>query len=84
MCFIHGLRVSELRALRLEDIDLTSNRIHISRLKTGFPFSIRSNRENGRRCYIGWPSGRAILTQRLHGYSCRATADKYHVSSCID
>ncbi|WP_439069434.1 tyrosine-type DNA invertase [Serratia nevei] len=36
MCFIHGLRVSELRALRLEDIDLTSNRIHISRLKNGF------------------------------------------------
>ncbi|WP_368906325.1 tyrosine-type DNA invertase [Serratia marcescens] len=36
MCFIHGLRVSELRALRLQDIDLTSNRIHISRLKNGF------------------------------------------------
>ncbi|MFI8417436.1 tyrosine-type DNA invertase [Serratia sp. NPDC078593] len=36
MCFIHGLRVSELRGLRLEDIDLTTNRIHVARLKNGF------------------------------------------------
>ncbi|AEF47136.1 tyrosine-type DNA invertase [Serratia plymuthica] len=36
MCFIHGLRVSELRSLRLQDIDLTTNRVHIFRLKNGF------------------------------------------------
>ena len=45
MCFIHGLRVSELRGLRLEDIDLATNRLHVSRLKNGFsvqhPIQIR-------------------------------------------
>ncbi|AVJ19039.1 tyrosine-type DNA invertase [Serratia rhizosphaerae] len=45
MCFIHGLRVSELRGLRLEDIDLNTNRLHVARLKNGFsvqhPIQIR-------------------------------------------
>lgn len=36
MCFIHGLRVSELRFLRISDIDLNSQCIAIRRLKNGF------------------------------------------------
>ena len=36
MCFIHGLRVSELRFLKVSDIDLSSQRIAIRRLKNGF------------------------------------------------
>lgn len=35
MAFIHGLRVSELLSLRLEDYDPLSMRIHIRRLKGG-------------------------------------------------
>ncbi|TBM28332.1 tyrosine-type DNA invertase [Hafnia paralvei] len=35
MSFIHGLRVSELCSLRLEDIDLDSKTIYIYRLKGG-------------------------------------------------
>jgi len=45
MCFIHGLRVSELTKLRVNDIELATNIIHISRLKNGFsvhhPLQIR-------------------------------------------
>ena len=36
MCFIHGLRVSELIKLRINDIEMTTKIIHISRLKNGF------------------------------------------------
>lgn len=35
MCFIHGLRVSELSQLRLQDIELSKGIIFISRLKNG-------------------------------------------------
>ncbi|MBH2766610.1 tyrosine-type recombinase/integrase [Serratia marcescens] len=35
MCFIHGLRVSELTGLRLENYDPLSQKIHIRRLKGG-------------------------------------------------
>jgi len=35
MCFIHGLRVSELCNLRLDQIDLESKTIYIHRLKKG-------------------------------------------------
>ncbi|WP_380183059.1 tyrosine-type recombinase/integrase [Kalamiella sp. sgz302252] len=37
MCFTHGLRVSELCGLRLEDVDPAINFLHIDRLKNGFP-----------------------------------------------
>jgi type 1 fimbriae regulatory protein FimB len=36
MCFIHGLRVTELINLRVSDVDLKINRISVSRLKNGF------------------------------------------------
>lgn len=36
MCFIHGLRVSELSLLKLRDIEITNKIIYISRLKNGF------------------------------------------------
>lgn len=36
MCYIHGLRVSELLSLRVSDIDIDSNSIYIPRLKNGF------------------------------------------------
>ncbi|HHC4812298.1 tyrosine-type DNA invertase [Klebsiella michiganensis] len=36
MCFIHGLRVSELINLKLSDIDNETARIQIARLKGGF------------------------------------------------
>ncbi|MFV8846088.1 tyrosine-type DNA invertase [Serratia fonticola] len=36
MCFIHGLRVTELRRLRLQDVDFDNNCLYISRLKNGF------------------------------------------------
>ena len=36
VCFIHGLRVSELCNLRLQDLDLISNKLYVNRLKNGF------------------------------------------------
>lgn len=36
MCFIHGLRVSELVNLRVNDIELHTKRMQVSRLKNGF------------------------------------------------
>ncbi len=36
MCFILGLRVTELCSLRLQDVDLAGNRLNVSRLKNGF------------------------------------------------
>ncbi len=36
MCFIHGLRVSELSQLRLRDIEISNKIIYVSRLKNGF------------------------------------------------
>lgn len=36
MCFIHGLRVSELINLRINDIELQTNRMQVCRLKNGF------------------------------------------------
>ena len=36
VCFIHGLRVTELCNLRLQDLDLLSNKLHVNRLKNGF------------------------------------------------
>lgn len=36
MCFMHGLRVSELSLLKLHDIELANKVIFISRLKNGF------------------------------------------------
>ncbi|ENA0612488.1 tyrosine-type recombinase/integrase [Enterobacter bugandensis] len=36
MCFIHGLRVSELSQLQLRDIEIANKIIYISRLKNGF------------------------------------------------
>ncbi len=36
VCFIHGLRVSELCNLRMQDLDLLSNKIYVNRLKNGF------------------------------------------------
>jgi len=35
MCFIHGLRVTELINLRVSDIQLKANKISVSRLKNG-------------------------------------------------
>ncbi|CAI0804984.1 Tyrosine recombinase XerD [Serratia quinivorans] len=35
MCFIHGLRASELRGLTLDNIELDAKRIYIPRLKNG-------------------------------------------------
>ncbi|HBN5894381.1 TPA: tyrosine-type recombinase/integrase [Serratia marcescens] len=58
MCFIHGLRVSELRALRLQDIDLTSNRIHISRLKNGFSVQ-HPIQPRERQALLNWLAQRA-------------------------
>lgn len=39
MAFIHGLRVSELTALKISDYDPWSKKIHIKRLKGGFSTS---------------------------------------------
>lgn len=36
LCFIHGLRASEICRLRISDIDLKDKCIHIYRLKKGF------------------------------------------------
>ncbi len=36
VCFIHGLRVSELCNLRLQDLDLLSKKLYVNRLKNGF------------------------------------------------
>jgi type 1 fimbriae regulatory protein FimB len=36
MCFIHGLRVTELINLRVSDVELSTKRISVSRLKNGF------------------------------------------------
>ncbi|WP_312284253.1 tyrosine-type DNA invertase [Yokenella regensburgei] len=36
MCFIHGLRISELTGIRISDINFSSGRIYIRRLKNGF------------------------------------------------
>lgn len=36
MCFIHGLRVSELSSLKIQDIELSNKIIFITRLKNGF------------------------------------------------
>lgn len=36
MCFIHGLRVSELSRLKIRDIEFSNKIIYISRLKNGF------------------------------------------------
>lgn len=36
MCFYHGLRISELLGLTVQDIDLASGRVFIRRLKNGF------------------------------------------------
>lgn len=36
MAFRHGMRISELLALRFQDMDLQAGRIHIHRLKNGF------------------------------------------------
>ena len=57
VCFIHGLRITELRSLRLQDLDLFTNRLNINRLKNGFsvqhPIQTRE-----RAAIISW------LTQR--------------------
>jgi type 1 fimbriae regulatory protein FimB/type 1 fimbriae regulatory protein FimE len=37
LAFRHGLRVSELCALRWEQVDLAHARLHVSRLKSGIP-----------------------------------------------
>lgn len=36
MSFVHGLRVSEMRCLRLSDLSLEEGHLHIHRLKQGF------------------------------------------------
>ncbi len=36
MCFIHGLRASELTGIKINDIDFLSNLIYIRRIKNGF------------------------------------------------
>ena len=36
LCFIHGLRASEICRLQISDIDLSSKCIYIHRLKNGF------------------------------------------------
>ena len=36
LCFIHGLRASEICRLRISDIDLASRCVYIHRLKKGF------------------------------------------------
>jgi integrase len=37
LAFRHGLRASELRSLRWEQVDLAHARLHVSRLKSGIP-----------------------------------------------
>lgn len=37
MCFIHGLRVSELQELRMQDVDMVNHCLSVSRLKNGTP-----------------------------------------------
>ena len=39
LCFIHGLRASEICRLRVSDIDLQSKCIYVHRLKRGFSTS---------------------------------------------
>jgi type 1 fimbriae regulatory protein FimB len=36
MCFIHGLRISELTGIKISDINFSSGRIYVRRLKNGF------------------------------------------------
>jgi type 1 fimbriae regulatory protein FimB len=36
MAFIHGLRVTELRSIRLSDVDLDTGAVYVRRLKNGF------------------------------------------------
>ncbi|HBX8059853.1 TPA: integrase, partial [Klebsiella pneumoniae] len=36
LCFIHGLRASEICRLRISDIDLAARCVYIHRLKKGF------------------------------------------------
>lgn len=58
MCFIHGLRVSELRGLQLQDIELATNRIHVSRLKNGFSVQ-HPLQPRERKALIQWLSERS-------------------------
>jgi len=37
MAFIHGLRVTELRSIRLSDVDMAAGSVYIRRLKSGTP-----------------------------------------------
>jgi type 1 fimbriae regulatory protein FimB len=84
MCFIHGLRVSELRGLRLEDIDLATNRLHVSRLKNGFsvqhPIQIRERIALA----AGWQSAQATWNLIAPGCFFLATVGKFHANNFTD
>lgn len=41
LCFIHGLRASEICRLRISDIDLAARCVYIHRLKKGFRLPTR-------------------------------------------
>ncbi|EGT0627989.1 tyrosine-type recombinase/integrase [Citrobacter freundii] len=61
MAFWHGLRVSELVSLRLEDYDPLSQRLHIRRLKGGFNTThpLHPDSGNALQCWLQerqcWP-----------------------------
>jgi type 1 fimbriae regulatory protein FimB/type 1 fimbriae regulatory protein FimE len=52
MAYRHGLRASELIALRWDQVDLKAGTLHVARLKHGSP-----NRTAFRACLVAW-SGR--------------------------
>lgn len=58
MGFIHGLRVSELRTIRLSDVDMHSGTVFIRRLKNGFS-TVHPFATDERKIISAWLSVRA-------------------------
>jgi len=50
LAYRHGLRVSELVAMRWEQIDLKAGLVHVARLKNGLASPIRSAAPSSERC----------------------------------
>lgn len=82
--FRHGMRVSELLDLRLQDLDLRGGRINIRRLKNGFStvhplmddecralqawLQVRSDQKNSAGSDLLFPSRRGTRLSRQHAY----------------
>ena len=69
VAYRHGLRASELVALRWDDIDLATGRLHVPGPRAGMPACIRYRRGKGARC-----ASSCAKPHRPHTSSSRSAA----------